>query len=155
MVSRTESSLYSAMARISDAEKQCSQICGKALLDASEQPLKPIDLEVGVEAALHEHSGAAHFDCLANLFVDRLEVEDVALSGHLALERPVEGAECAVLGAEIRVVDVAIDDVADDALGMEPASDGVGLHAKAYQVVGAEMVEGLLAAYRHRSSLRR
>ena len=86
----------------------------------------------------------------ANLLVDRLEVEDVALGGRvLPFERPVEGAEGAVLGAEVGVVDVAIDDVGDDALGVQPAADGVGFHAQADQVVGVEVVEGLLAGYRH------
>ncbi len=57
---------------------------------------------------------------------------------------PVEGAEAAVLGAEIGVVDVAVDDVADHAFGMQLAADGVGLHADADQVVGLEQVEGFV-----------
>ena len=50
----------------------------KALLDAAEHLLVPVDLEIGMQASLHEHAGAAEFDGLANLFVDGVEVENVA-----------------------------------------------------------------------------
>ena len=97
-----------------------------------------------MQAALHQHAGAAQLDGLANLVVDGFELEDVALFGRGSLQRPVEGAEGAILGAEIGVVDVAVDDVGDDAFRMQPAAHRVGLHADADQVVGAEQVERLL-----------
>ena len=122
----------------------------EALLDAGEEVFEPVDLEVGVDAALHEDAGAAHLDGLADLVVDGVEVEDVAFGGELALERPIEGAEGAVLGAEVGVVDVAVDDVADHAFGMKAAADGVGLHADADEVVGGEAIESLLAGNAHR-----
>ena len=50
----------------------------KALLDAAQHLLVPIDLEVGMQAALHQHARAAQFDRLADLVVDRFELEDVA-----------------------------------------------------------------------------
>ena len=50
----------------------------KALLDAAEHLLVPVDLEVGVEASLHEDTGAAEFDGLADFLVDGVEIEDVA-----------------------------------------------------------------------------
>ena len=52
----------------------------KALLDAGEQALEPVDLQIGMKAALHQHAGAAHLLGLGDLVVDRLEVEDVALA---------------------------------------------------------------------------
>ncbi len=55
----------------------------------------------------------------------------------------------AVLGAEIRVVDVAVDHVAGHAVGMQLAAQGISLHSDADQVVGAEQVERLLAGERH------
>ena len=129
----------------------------EALLDAGEEAFEPVDLEVGMKAALHQHAGAAHLLGFGDLLVDLLEVEDVALVGAriLALlwERAVEGAEGAVLGAEIGVVDVAIDDVGDDALGVKAATDGVSLEAQPDEVRGVEVVEGLLASQRHMSSL--
>src|SRR5579863_3237403 len=55
---------------------------------------------------------------------------------------PVESAEAAVFGAEVGVVDIAIDDVADDSVRMQPAADLVGGHAEPDQVVAAKQVEG-------------
>ena len=57
----------------------------EALLDAAEEALEPVDLEVGMDAALHQHAGAAHLQGLGDLLVDLLEVEDVALFGTRAL----------------------------------------------------------------------
>ena len=57
----------------------------KALFDPAQQPLEPIDLQIRMQAALHQHARAANLHSLANLFVDSLEVEDVSLSGQLAL----------------------------------------------------------------------
>lgn len=125
----------------------------EALLDAGEEAFEPIDLEVGVDAALHEDAGTAHFEGFGNFFVDLFEVEDVSLAGLGSFEWAVEGAEGAVLGAEVGVVDVAIDDVGDHALGMEPATDGVSLEAKADEVGRCEVVQGLVAGQRHGSIL--
>ena len=47
----------------------------EALLDAGEEALEPVDLQIGVEAALHEDAGAAHLVGLGDLLVDLLEVE--------------------------------------------------------------------------------
>ena len=43
--------------------------------------LVPLDLQIGMQAALHQHAGAAQFHGFANLVVDRFEVENVALFG--------------------------------------------------------------------------
>ena len=121
----------------------------EALFDAAQQALKPIDLQVGMQAALHQHAGAAKFNRLANLFVDGVEVEDVSLGRQLALQRPIEGAERAVLGAEVGVINVAVDDVGDNAFRMQLAAYRVGFHADADEVVGAEHFESLLSGERH------
>jgi hypothetical protein len=63
--------------------------------------------------------------------VNSLEVEDVAFLGQLSFERPVKRAEGAVLGAEVGVVNVAIDDVGDHPVGMQAATHCVGFHADA------------------------
>ena len=130
----------------------------EALLDAGEEALEPVDLEVGMKAALHEDAGAAHLLGFGDLLVDLFEVEDVAFVGAWDVfsffgERAVEGAEGAVLGAEVGVVDVAIDDVGDHALGVEAAAHGVGLESQADEVRGVEVVESLLAGQRHLSIL--
>ncbi len=130
----------------------------EALLDAGEESLEPVDFQVGVKAALHQHAGAAHLLGFGDLFVDFFKREDVPLIGAgnvLAFlgERAVESAERAVLGAEVGVVDVAIDDVSDHALGVQTAAHGVGLEAQPDEVRGVEIVEGLLACQRHKTSL--
>ncbi len=91
----------------------------KTLLDSAQHLLVPVDLQIGMQPALHQHAGAAKFDRLANLVVDRVEVEDVAFFRRRPLQRAIKGAEGAVLGAEIRVINVAVDDVSDRALRMQ------------------------------------
>ena len=124
---------------------------GEALLDAGEEAFEPVDLEVGVDAALHEDAGASHLFGLADLIVDLVELEDVALGGELAFERPVEGAEGAVLGAEVGVIDVAIDDVADHALGMKASANRVSLHPDTDEIVTREAIQRLFPADSHSS----
>ena len=48
-----------------------------------------------------------------------------------------------MLGAEIGVIDVAVDDVGDHAFGMQLAAHRIGFHADADQVVGTEHLQGL------------
>ena len=96
-----------------------------------------------MQAALHQDAGAAQVEGLLDLLRRSISLrQDVAFG---VAHGPVEGAEAAVLGAEVGVVDVAVDDVGDDAFGMQLAADGVGLHADADQVVGAEQVERFFA----------
>ena len=116
----------------------------ETLLDATQQTLVPVYLQVGMQPALHEHAGAAQLHRLADLFVNGVEVEDVSFGGQLALQRPVKGAEGAVLGAEVGVVDVAVNDVSDHALGMQALAGRVGFHADADEIIGLEHLEGLL-----------
>ncbi len=121
----------------------------ETLLDAAEHLLVPVDLEVGMEASLHEDAGAAKFDGFANLFVDGVEVEDVTFFRSRSFQGTIKGAEGAIFRAEIRVIDVAVDDVRDRAFGMKAAADGVGFHANADEVVGLEHLEGLLFGQGH------
>ena len=119
------------------------QVDGKTLLDAAEKVLVPLDLEVGVQAALHQHAGPAQVERLLDFF------EDLLLGQHVPFRVPhgaVERAEAAIFGAEVGVVDIAVDDVRDDALGMPLAADGIGLHADADEVVGTEQIERFLAS---------
>src|ERR1035438_6264160 len=81
----------------------------EALFNSAEEALEPVDFEVGMNAALHQHASAAHLQRLSDLVADDLEVEDVALVRPRSAERPVEGAEGAGLGAEDGVVEIAID----------------------------------------------
>ena len=141
MVSRSDRPLTSAMFVISGAEKQWQLILNRCLMPRK-QILVPFDLQIGMQAALHENAGAAQVDGLLDLVEDDFLGQDVAFG---VAHGPVEGAEAAVFGAEVGVVDVAVDDVGDDALGMQLAAHGVGLHADADQVVGPKQIEGFCA----------
>src|SRR5438309_11571266 len=116
---------------------------GKSLLDATQHALVPLDLQIGMQATLHQNSGAAEFDGFANLVVDRIQIEDVPLFGFGSFQWTIKRAECAVLGAEVRVINVAIDDVSDHALGMQFTAHGVSFHADADQVIGAKQIYSL------------
>ena len=97
-----------------------------AVLDGPQQVLIPFDLQLGVQAALHQNAGAAQIDGLLDLVEDHFLRMDVAFG---VAHGPVEGAEAAIFGAEVGVVDVAVDDVADDAVRVQLAAHRVGGHA--------------------------
>ena len=99
-----------------------------------------------MQAALHQDAGAAQVDGFLNLVEDDFLGQDVAFG---VAHGTVEGAEAAILGAEIGVVDVAVDDVADHVFRMQLAADGVGGHADADQVVALEQVDGFGAGHHH------
>ena len=82
-----------------------------ARLDAREEVLVPLDAEIGVVAALHQHGRAAERERLLDLLVDHRLGQDVALAR--VARAPVEGAEVAVGDADVRVVDVPVDDERD------------------------------------------
>src|SRR6266550_3902902 len=107
----------------------------ETLFDAAQHLLVPIDLEIWMQPALHQHSGAAEFDGLFYLVVDIVEVENVALFGLWSFQRPVKGAESAVFGAKVRVINVAVDDVRDHPFGVELAPLRVGFHTQPDQVI--------------------
>ena len=121
----------------------------ETIFDSAQHLLVPVDFQVGMQAALHQHSRTAKFHGLTDLVVNRVEVEDVAVFRGRPLQRAIEGAEGAVLGAKVRVIDVAVDDVGDHALGMQPTAHRVGFHADADQVIGGEHLERLLLGQGH------
>src|SRR5262249_31162218 len=115
----------------------------KTLLDAAHHLFIPLDLQIRMQPALHQHAGAADLHGLANLLVDRVKVQHIALGASRTFDRRVEGAESAVLGAEIRVINVAVDDVGDHTFRMQLAAYGIRLHADPDQIVRAEHLQGL------------
>src|SRR6185437_13181007 len=92
-------------------------------LDGAEKIFVPFDLEIGMQSALKKHASAAEIDRFLNLAEDRFARKNVAF---LVAERTIEGAEAAILRAEIRVVDIAVNDVRDDTIGVVLAANGVG-----------------------------
>src|SRR5208282_2750225 len=89
------------------------------LLDSSEHLLVPVNLQIRMQPALHQYARAAQLDRLTDFFVDGLKIQDVALFRGGSFQWPVERAKGAVFRAEIRVIDVAVDDVGDHAFRMQ------------------------------------
>src|SRR5205085_11003970 len=76
-----------------------------ARVERAQKVFVPLDAEVRVEPALHEHAGAAEREGLVDALADVFERADV----RVGLARPpVEGAEGADDVADVRVVDVAV-----------------------------------------------
>src|SRR3569833_2997961 len=80
-------------------------------LDAAEQILVVLDAEIRMMAALHQQAGAADRERLLDLLEDDRLRQQVALS-HVA-GRAVERAEVAGGLADVRVVEIAVDDERD------------------------------------------
>src|SRR5581483_8360387 len=82
-----------------------------------------------MQSALHQHTRPPEFYRLADLLVDGFEIQNVTLFGLRAFQGAVEGAESAVLGAEVGVIDVAVNDVGDHAFGVQLSPHRVRFHA--------------------------
>ena len=96
---------------------------GIFLLHRAEEILVPLQRQVGIVPALEQQLPAAERDRLVDLSEDLLEPEHVAFR---RTHGPIERAEVAPGHADVRVVDVAIDDVGDDAVGVLAGADLVG-----------------------------
>ena len=96
-------------------------------LDVAHQVEVPLERDVRIVPALHQDLDAADRLALVDLGADLLEGQDVALG---VLRPAVERAELAVGDADVGVVDVAVDDVGDDVLGVLPPALGVGQPAQ-------------------------
>ena len=103
----------------------------EVLLGPAEQVLVVGEAEGGVEAALQEDLDAAEGLGLAELLGQGLAAEDVAVSG---AGRGVKVAELAASYTHIGVVDVAVDDVGDDAVGVEGLAALIGGGAECVEV---------------------
>src|SRR5262245_3108690 len=94
----------------------------ESILYAREQPLIVIDLQVRMNAALHQNARSAELDRFLDLLVDDIIRKNVGF--RIALDA-IESAEGAELSAHVCVIDVAVDYVTDDAVGMQPPANGV------------------------------
>src|SRR5487761_1981839 len=93
------------------------------LLQIAQQPSVVVELEIGVHAALQEHARATPRDQLLDLLADLLVCQQVGLwAGGLA----IEGAKAAVYDADVRVVDVAVYQIGDDAIWMFVSANRIG-----------------------------
>ena len=88
-----------------------------------------------MQPALHQNARAAQRDCLVNLFANLFE------RAHVSVRRArpsIERAEGADDVADVRVVDVSIDDVGDDVVGLLALANLVGGRADFRDVVRFE-----------------
>src|SRR6476620_5842868 len=113
-----------------------------ALLERAEEILVVVDAEVGVVAALHEDSGASDRQGLLDLLEDDRLRKQVPLGA--VARTPEEGAEVAVGDADVRVIDVAVDDERDPARVRAAASRLVRSLSDGHQVLGLEERHGLV-----------
>src|ERR1700722_16668174 len=109
----------------------------EALLDGPQQIFVPLDFQLGVQTALHQDACAAQVDRLLDFVEDHFLGMNVPFG---VPHGPVERAEAAVFSAEIGVINVAIDDIADDAMRMKLAAHGIGRRADADQVVALKQI---------------
>ena len=108
-----------------------------------EQFFVPLELQLGVHPALQQDLVAAQGDRLLDLLQQLVAVEDVAF-GVSGLRENAQKPQTA--GADVRVVDVAVDVVGAKRLGMQPARDGVGRAAERGQVVRFQQRKPFVAA---------
>ena len=104
-----------------------------------------------MQAALHQHARAAQGNGLLDLLIHGFERLDITFR---RAHGTIEGAEGAVFGADVGVVDVAVDLISDHVAGMKALADGVRLHADAQQVIGAQHVESLFFGNAHAIQVR-
>src|SRR5258705_5658652 len=135
-----------SVAQVFGGGEEVQMTLRKARFQRALQIFVVADLQVGMQSALQQNSGAAELQHLFNFRVDGFKGEDVAVFG---AERAVEGAVGAVIGAEVGVIDVAIDLVSDHARVVLGQAHLMRLHAEADQVVGVEHVDGLLFGQAH------
>src|SRR5690349_21583952 len=93
------------------------------LLDRAEEIFVPLERQIGIVTALEQQLPATERNGLVDLSKDLLESQHIAFGRS---NRTIEGAEAAPCDTDVRVVDVAVDDVRDDAVGMLAGADLAG-----------------------------
>src|SRR5258707_9133087 len=91
--------------------------------DVAQQIEIPLERDVGVVPALHQDLHAADRLQLVDLAADLLVRQQIALG---MLGPSIERAELAVGDADVRVVDVPVDDIRDDVFRMQLPAGLIG-----------------------------
>ena len=99
----------------------------KSFLDAGKQPFVIVDLQIRMDAALHQNSRTTESQRFFNLFIDHVIGQHVSLGVTL---NAIERTESAEFFADIGVVDIAIDDVADDIVRVNALPNAIGARCK-------------------------
>src|SRR3954447_13887649 len=103
-----------------------------------------------MQSPLHQNAGTAQLYGFADLLEDCLARQHVSFA---VPHWPVERAKAAIFCAEIRVVDVAIDDVADDTFRMNLPPNAICLHADSDQIIASEEISCLFTRHHHHSPI--
>lgn len=80
-------------------------------VERAQEVLVPLDVEIRMQAALHQHARSAKLDRLVNALLDLLHRMDVCIR---FTRPPIERAEGADDVANVRIIDVTVDDVGYD-----------------------------------------
>ena len=94
----------------------------ESFLYSCQKLLVVIDFQIGVDTALHENSGSAKGEGFFDLLVNDMFRQNIGF--RIALDA-IERAERAELPADIRVIDIPVDDIADDIIRMKPFPDSI------------------------------
>src|SRR6516225_2425147 len=109
-----------------------------------QQILIPLDTQVRMQSTLHQNPGASKINRFLDLVEDLFLRQDVSF---LVAHRAIERAEAAILGAEVRVVDIPVDDVGNDAFRMKLLSHRIRRHPDPDKVVGRKKIDQFLPVH--------
>ena len=112
----------------------------------SQQIFIPLDAEVGMQSALHEHASTAQRDGFVDLLADFFKRPDVSVR---RAGSSVESTERANYIANVRVVDIAVDDVGDDVIGMSSLANFVCRHADPRDIMRLEQRGAIVSSQPH------
>ena len=101
--------------------------------ELTEQIFVPLDPKVRMQTTLHQDTGTAEGNGLVDLFANLIE------GANIRVRRPgppVKSTEGADYVADVRIVDIAIDDVGDDVIRMLAPANLIGRRRDAGDIVG-------------------
>src|SRR5438128_1575881 len=100
---------------------------GMLLLKMMKERFVPIDFQIRMKTALHEDAGAAEPQSFFDLLIEDFKGMQVRARFSRCA---IESAKGAFDIANIRVINIAIDDVADARLRMQLAAHKIGSHSE-------------------------
>ncbi len=112
----------------------------------SQQVLVPLDTKVWMQSALHQDAGAAECNCFVDLFANLVDGANVSVR---CSRPPIKRAEGANYVADIRVIDIAIDDIGDDIVRVSALTNFVSGGANPRNIVRFEQRGAILGSESH------
>ena len=109
------------------ARREAVNVNRMMLLDIAHQIQIPLERDIRIVPALNQDLHATKRLCLLDLIADLFEGEGIPFP---VFRTTVEGAESTVRYTDVRVVDIAVDDISDNAVGMLRLTHAIGFHAE-------------------------